>query len=278
MRFNFRTAANAGLLATLLQASTVSAQQALIWGEGTWGSNTWSSDNSNLTLNITEPNLYWGLSSTSFSGTINNGVLAAGSKISLNIANKTNKSIDVIKLTVFAVNSDESETQIGFTDDPNVLGNDGVLDPGESLGVALTLNNLAFPFPFRWELHFVDPQDGETRSFSTYLALVADYQSGVVIISASGSTGGAVIVDSDLDGVSDSEDSYPFDPSKFEEGSNDNDGSGGSENDVSLVDTDGDGYADQLEVNLGTDPNNVAEFPHSSRIVRTIVETLINNK
>lgn len=259
------------IVITTLSASDVTAQNSLVWGQGSWGAASWGSKDAGSDTDVSA-NSYWQLSSNSFSGTITNGVLSAGGQISLTVKNVSSSPISIVQVTIFSVGRDNVESQIGSTADPELLGGDGQLDSNEAFGLTLTLSSFAYPFPFKWVIEFKDPNDEHTRELVTYLALTERFASGgVAIISAVGSTGGAVMIDSDLDGIQDSDDPYPFDPARSEEndGQSDDDS---TDNAASDLDTDGDGYPDEYEVMLGSDPSDGGDIPtERSQILRLLV-------
>jgi hypothetical protein len=259
------------IVSTTLSASDVTAQNSLVWGQGSWGAASWSSKDAGSDADVSS-NSYWQLSSNSFSGTITNGVLSAGGQISLTVKNVSSSPISIVQVTIFSVSRDNVESQIGSTADPELLGGDGQLDSNEAFGLTLTLSSFAYPFPFKWVIEFTDPRDEKTKELVTYLALTERFASGgVAIISAVGSTGGAVMIDSDLDGIQDSDDPYPFDPARSEENDSQSDDDS-TDNAASDLDTDGDGYPDEYEVMLGSDPNNGGDIPtERSQILRLLV-------
>ena len=178
---------------------------------------------------------HWEVSPRDFNGKIINGVLSAYSRISLSITNRSNQSVKLNSLSIFQSQSDEG---IGSTSDAIILGDDGRLSPNESFGMSLTVRN-SQEFPFKWRLNFVNPNTGKNQIFTVVMNLDSEYRNGSISLNAIGSTSDYfnLAKDSDDDGVLDSIDAFPRNPSEHS-------------------DSDGDGLGDNYEIANGLDRNN----------------------
>jgi hypothetical protein len=198
----------------------------------------------------------WELSSTSFSGTVTNGYLSAGSKISMTFKNKSSLAVPLSLLQIYSIRNDGTVVRIGVTSSASVLGGDGSLSPNESAGIVVTLG-ASQPFPFKWALDFTNPFTGQVDTLVSHLVLASKYQNGIVSVSAIGSTGGILYIDSDLDGIADASDAFPYDSSEVAD--SDQDGVGdNSDNCPQLAnadqsDQDADGYGDLCDTDSDND-------------------------
>ncbi|MDG1308202.1 MAG: hypothetical protein P8P22_08665, partial [Porticoccaceae bacterium] len=99
--------------------------------------------------------------SSSLSGVFINSYAQAGSTFSLTLSN--NSEFDIV-LEEF-IGTDGSGTVIANTEDLDLLGGDGVLEPSESVSLQVTLN-LATPTPITLNYTYVNPEDGSTEFVS----------------------------------------------------------------------------------------------------------------
>lgn len=167
--------------------------------------------------------------SSSFNGTIANGVLQSGSRVSLTVRNTSNQTVTIKSLNF---------NNITTITDENLLGDNGQLSPNESFGIQIRTSS-AQVFPFNWVLNFINPNTNAAQAFSVKMNLNSDYNNGILQLNAIGSTSNyfTLLQDSDNDNVFDRNDAFPVNPTES-------------------IDTDNDGLGDNYENRLGLDVNN----------------------
>ena len=107
-------------------------------------------------------------------------------------------------------------------------------------------------------VYSITDSSGNTASTTVNITITDDLQvCGTPLVStgSGGSSGGSSSLDSDNDGVEDTSDAFPNDPSEWTD--TDSDGIGNNLD----TDDDGDGFLDTIEILAGTDTIDSSSFP-----------------
>jgi hypothetical protein len=176
-----------------------------------------------------------------------NGSAQTGSQFELSIRNDSSFDISLSEFRVL----DASFNLIGYTDDPSLLGEDGVLSVDGITGLRFTLNEEAVESAIYLIYYYINPED----LTSEYVGVVFTETQSIPFASYALDTDADGIdndedEDDDGDGVNDLLDAFPVDAS--EQSDSDGDGVGDNsdwapEDSSESVDTDGDGIGNNAD-------------------------------